>query len=88
MCARYSRWGEEDKYVQMKLCLKGSAAGILKDCRQDVKTFKALEDKIRQRFDAKGRQVSLHAQLRAKRRGKSESLQDLYIGISDLAHSA
>ena len=87
-CASYNRWDEEDKLVQLKLCLKGSAAGLLKDCREDVKTFAALENKIKQRFDAKGREASFRAQLRARRRMKGESLQDLYISISDLIHSA
>ena len=87
-CAKYNRWDEEDMFVQLKLCLKGNAAGLLKDCRQDVRTFAALEAKIKQRFDAKGREVSFRAQLRARRRGKGEMLQELYIAIGELVHSA
>ena len=87
-CAKYNRWDEEDMYVQLKLCLKGSAAGLLKDCRQDIKTFSALEEKIQQRFDAKGREASFRAQLRVRRRGKHETLQELYISISELMHQA
>jgi predicted aspartyl protease len=68
--------------------LKGSAAGLLKDCREDVKSYKSLEAKLRQRFDAKGREVSFRAQLRARRRQRGESLQELYIGIGDLMHQA
>ena len=87
-CATYNRWTEEDRYVQLKLSLRGSAAGLLKDCREDVKSYKELQAKLRQRFDAKGREVSFRAQLRSRRRQKGETLQELYIGIGDLMHQA
>ena len=87
-CAQYNRWKREDKYVHLKLCLKGSAAGLLRDCREDVLTFEALEDKLRQRFDAKGREAAFRAQLKARKRRRGESLQDLYINIADLIHQA
>ena len=45
-CATYNRWTEEDRYVQLKLCLKGSAAGLLKDCREDVKTYKESGNQV------------------------------------------
>ena len=28
-CAKYNRWNREDRYVHLKICLKGSAAGLL-----------------------------------------------------------
>jgi hypothetical protein len=84
-CAQYNRWDEEDKYVQLKLCLRGSAVGLLKE---DVTTFEALQGKLQQRFNAKGREVSFRAQLRARRRQRGETLQDLYINIGDLMHHA
>ena len=87
-CAVYNRWSEEDRYVHLKLCLKGSAAGLLRDCREDVRTYRGLEEKLRQRFDAKGREVSFRAQLRSRRRRKGESLQELYIAIGDMVHQA
>ena len=86
-CAMYNRWDHEDRYVHLKLCLKGSAAGLLRDCREEVRTYETLEEKLRQRFDAKGREAAFRAQLKARKRRKGETLQDLYIGIADLIPS-
>ena len=86
-CATYNRWSEEDRYVQLKLSLRGSAAGLLMDCC-DVKTYQEFQAKLRQRFDAKGREVSFRAQLRSRRRQRGETLQELYISIGDLMHQA
>ena len=87
-CARYNRWDREDKYVHLKLCLKGSAAGLLRDCREDGLTFDVLEEKLRQRFDAKGREAAFRAQLKARKRRRGESLQELYISVGELLHQA
>ena len=87
-CAKYNRWGEEDKLVQLKCSLKGSAAGLLKECRGSEVSSKGLAAKLKQRFDAEGREVAFRAQLSARRRRAGESLQALHIGVSELLHRA
>ena len=86
-CAEYNGWASEDRLIQLKLCLRGSATGLLRECREED-TFDTLVEKLRKRFSASGREVSYRAQLNARRRQQGEDLQSLYISVSDLLHLA
>ena len=65
--------------IQLKLCLRGSAAGLLKECREE--SFDILVEKLRQRISARGRgSPPCRAQLnRLSVVNKAKDLQSLYI---------
>ena len=61
---------------------------MLKECRGSELSWRGLVAKLKQRFDAEGREVAFRVQLSARRRRAGESLQTLYISISELLHRA
>ena len=68
--------------------MKGTAASLLKDCRENVKSFETLRDRLVQHFNVRGREIYFRAQLRSRRRKPGETLQELFVTIGDLMYEA
>ena len=83
-CADYNDWDDRDKAAYLRNSLKGNATHVLNDGRGAVKGFSELVERLRRRFGTDGQTSVYRAQLRNRRRGRDESLQDLYHDIGRL----
>ena len=82
-CAVYNGWSDSDKLAHMRLALRGNAAQLL-STQADISTYSKLVERITMRFGTDGQSSLFKAQLRARRRGPTETLQSLYQDISRL----
>ena len=83
-CADYNGWTDVDKLAQLKGALRGRAAQILVGCAAGSWQFSELVSKLQAQFGTAEQSTQFRNQLRVRRRGRNESLQDLYLEISRL----
>ena len=83
-CNDYNRWNEADRVAHLRASLFGNAAQVLWGLPAHEMTFSSLTQKLTQRFGCAGQTAKYRAELRARRRGKAETLQSLYQDIRRL----
>jgi len=85
LCASYNNWSKTDKVMQLKCCLTGAAAQILRDdCVDGNVTYNELVSKLRARFGPSGLHDRFAVELRSRRRNPKESIADLHADIRRL----
>ncbi len=80
-CAVYNGWSDNDMLAHMRLPVRDITAQLL-STQADIPTFSKLVERITTRFETDGKSSLFEAQLRARRRGPTETLQSLYQDIS------
>ena len=83
-CNDYNRWNEADRVAHLRASLTGNAAQVLWGLSATETTFESLTQKLKQRFGSAGQMAKYRAELRTRRRGKTETLQSLYQDIRRL----
>ena len=83
-CNDYNGWNEADRIAHLRASLFGNAAQVLWGLTAAEITFDGLSEKLKQRFGNAGQTAKYRAELRARRRGKTETLQNLYQDIRRL----
>ena len=87
-CALHNRWTHDDKAAHLRAALTGPAIQIMIDDQDMRLTFDQMVDRLQQRFGNKGQTAKHQSLLRSRRRGKGESLPELYHDIARLVHLA
>ncbi len=82
-CAVYNGWSNNDMLAHMRLPVRDNAAQLL-STQADISTYSKLVERITTRFETDGKSSLFEAQLRARRRGPTETLQSRYQDISRL----
>ena len=82
--AEFNDWTIKDCLAHLKASLRGSAAQLLWESPMHSFSYVELIDKLKQRFGSGNLTAQFKSQLKARRRGKSESLQMLYTDICGL----
>ena len=80
-CNDYNGWNKADRIAHLRASLFGNAAQVLWGLTAAEITFDGLSEKLKQRFGNAGQTAKYRAELRARRRGKTETLQNLYQDI-------
>jgi len=79
----YNDWNRDDKLHQLKGCLEGQAAQTMAGLDKDA-SYVELCEELKLCFGVEGNETQAEAQLRLRKRGKNEKLQDLYQDIQRL----
>ena len=82
-CATYNDWSKDDKTHQLKGCLEGQAAQTIAGLDKDA-TYAEVCQELKLCFGLEGNETQAEAQLRMRKRGRNEKLQDLYQDIQRL----
>ena len=82
-CVSYFGWDEQDELFQLTTALQGAAGQVLWDLGKNV-TARSLRKLLRVRFGEGNQAERFRAELRGRRRGQGESLQNLYTDICRL----
>ena len=84
-CAEYNKWTTEEKCANLKCALTGTAGQVLWEGGDPGKlTYDELVSKLRARYGTDGQRELFQTQLRARRRGKNESIAELYRDVKRL----
>jgi hypothetical protein len=83
-CATYNGWSEADKLFQLQASLEGRAAQILLSCTSTTLGFSDMVAKLQAQFGTAEQSSLYENQLKARRRGRNETLQDYFLDISRL----
>ena len=86
-CSKYNGWNSEDKLLQLKGALRGSAAQVLLG-EDNATTFHDLCQELRQCFGTEGYENQFESQLKVRRRYRGETLRALYHDIQRLVLQA
>ena len=82
-CSQYYSWSEEDRLFQLRASLEGPAGQILWDAGR-THSVEDVVKLLRTRFGSEGQPERFRAELKARRRQRGESLQNLYQDICRL----
>jgi len=82
-CSQYYSWNEEDRLFQLRASLEGPAGQILWDAGR-THSVEDVVKLLRTRFGSEGQPERFRAELKARRRQRGESLQNLYQDICRL----
>lgn len=74
-CATYNKWHARDKAAHLKACLTGRAGSLL--WQNEEATYEQMVEKLRQRYGSREQQEKFRVELKCRRRGASETLQEL-----------
>ena len=84
-CAAYYKWTDEDKGVYLRCKLTGDAVNLLwAQPNADDVTYEELEWMLRGRLGSADQEEKFQTELRARQRGREESLQALHADITRL----
>jgi len=86
--AEYMQWGARARYYHLCASLEGSASQVLWELRKTGASTVDVKKLLQAKYATQLQAESFHAKLKAHRRVKGESLQDLYRDISRLLHLA
>jgi len=81
--ARYLDWSDDDKYYHLCASLEGAAGQVLRDAGPQATTDSIIR-LLQTRFGTELQAETFEAELRARRRGSGEPLQQLYQEICRL----
>jgi len=85
ICAKYNCWSEEDKASQLQMSLTDSAGQLLWDSGKTTEmSYQVLVEKLRRRYGSVDQQEKYQAELRARRRRRDETLEELQQDIRRL----
>jgi hypothetical protein len=85
VCAGYNRWTEGDKAAFLKCALVGQTAQLLWDAGDPQKLdYAELIERLRARYGSSGQAEKFRTELRARKRRRGESLNELYNDIRRL----
>ena len=85
ICARYNNWSEDDKVSHLQVSLTESAGQLLWDSGDSTQlSFDTLVQRLRRRYGSVGQKERYQAELRDRRRGANESLEELQQDIRRL----
>ena len=82
-CSRHFGWSENEKVFHLMNALTESAEPIIKEVGP-AGTLERILELLQDRFENKLRLEKFHADLQNRRRGRTESLQDLYLDLCRL----
>ena len=86
-CSDYNGWNSMDKLFQLKGALEGQAAQVLVSIDKWA-TYSDICRELKLCFGIEGAETQFESQLRARKRGKNESLQCLYQDVNKLVMQA
>ena len=82
--AEFNDWSVRESLAHLKASLRGSAAQLLWESPNHCFTYAELVEKLKQRFGSSNQSAQFKCQLKARRRGKTETLQSLYTDVCRL----
>ena len=82
--AEFNDWTFRESLAHLKASLRGSAAQLLWESPNHCFTYAELVEKLKQRFGSSNQSAQFKSQLKARRRGKTETLQSLYTDVCRL----
>ncbi|MEZ4720247.1 MAG: RNase H-like domain-containing protein [Flavobacteriales bacterium] len=83
-CATYNEWQREDKAAYLRTSLRGNAALLVASSCNKWASYREIVQTLTKRYGTDGQTSMYRAQLKTKRRGRNESLQELYHEITRL----
>ena len=88
-CADYNGWTYEDMGLNIAMALKGNAQQILGDLPYELRqNYDAIKDALQRRFDPKERKTWRKNELRSRKKGRNETIEEYGFAISRLTASA